>query len=78
MRHVALSSVGRPAYFVARDEQRRTVVISVRGTHSSSDLLTDLSLDSCPFRTGLVLCSRPLLIENLASLELALVCRLCQ
>lgn len=52
MRHVTESSHGRPAYVLARDEARRVIVVSVRGTHSSSDVLTDLTLDSCPFLEG--------------------------
>lgn len=32
----------RPAYFIVRDTERKTIVLSVRGTWSPRDLLTDL------------------------------------
>jgi len=36
------SKVNRPAYFIVRDVKRRSIVLSIRGTLSPRDILTDL------------------------------------
>ncbi|KAL7471940.1 hypothetical protein ACHAXS_012247 [Conticribra weissflogii] len=36
------SKVNRPAYFIVRDVKRRSIVLSIRGTMSPRDILTDL------------------------------------
>lgn len=36
------SRANRPAFFIARDRQRKRIVLSIRGTWSAHDILTDL------------------------------------
>jgi len=38
-----------PAFYVANDRSRNWIVISIRGTHSPQDLLTDLHAAAAPF-----------------------------
>eukprot|EP00804_Cyclotella_cryptica_P009082 CCRYP_003168-RB/>CCRYP_003168-RB protein AED:0.15 eAED:0.15 QI:21/0.71/0.37/1/0.85/0.75/8/0/938 len=40
------SKTNRPAFFVARDKERKTIVLSIRGTMSPRDILTDLCASS--------------------------------
>lgn len=52
------SRTHRPAYFIARDVQRKKIILSVRGTWSPRDVLTDLCAAAEDYdifnRTGLV------------------------
>lgn len=38
----AQSSPSKPAFFLALDRQRSCVVLAVRGTQTTSDMLTDM------------------------------------
>ncbi|KAL3692114.1 hypothetical protein R1sor_005765 [Riccia sorocarpa] len=40
--HRAVSEFGKPAYFIGLDHSKMAVVLSIRGTHSAVDVLTDL------------------------------------
>jgi hypothetical protein len=49
---VQKSAVLQPAYFVAIHHKRKSVVMGIRGTNTTSDLLTDLHSHSVPFHEG--------------------------
>ncbi|CAI5537432.1 unnamed protein product [Closterium sp. Naga37s-1] len=51
-RHVGTSAVHRPAHFVAVSEERRCVVVGVRGTSHPADVLTDLCSHAAAFADG--------------------------
>ncbi|GAQ82526.1 hypothetical protein KFL_001140140 [Klebsormidium nitens] len=44
-----ISSVHKPAYYLAVDHSKRCVILCVRGTWTATDVLTDMSLASEPF-----------------------------
>jgi Lipase (class 3) len=44
--------LGIPRHFVARDPSRKSIVITVRGTSSFSDIIVDLLCESAPFGSG--------------------------
>ncbi|KAI8147872.1 hypothetical protein BJV82DRAFT_309699 [Fennellomyces sp. T-0311] len=47
-------AVFQPSYFVAIDRSRKTIVLSIRGTWSLYDAITDLVCEYRPFKGGLV------------------------
>jgi hypothetical protein len=49
---VPKSAVLQPAYFVAIHHKRKSVVMGIRGTYTTSDLLTDLHSHGVPFCEG--------------------------
>jgi hypothetical protein len=49
---VPKSGVLQPAYFVAIHHKRKSVVMGIRGTYTTSDLLTDLHSHGVPFCEG--------------------------
>ena len=51
-KHVSKSSVTKPAYFIAVDNARKCVVLSIRGTYAATDVLTDLQPHSEAFEGG--------------------------
>mmetsp|Transcript_23876 Transcript_23876/g.36106 ORF Transcript_23876/g.36106 Transcript_23876/m.36106 type:complete len:402 (+) Transcript_23876:553-1758(+) len=46
------SKTHRPAYFIVRDLKHRKIVLSIRGTFSARDVLTDLCASAETFETG--------------------------
>jgi pimeloyl-ACP methyl ester carboxylesterase len=44
--------LGLPRHYVARDAATKSVVVSIRGTNSVSDVILDLICDSAPFADG--------------------------
>ncbi|CAI7840381.1 unnamed protein product, partial [Closterium sp. NIES-53] len=50
--HMGTSAVHRPAHFVAVSEERRCVVVGVRGTSHPADVLTDLCSHAAAFADG--------------------------
>ncbi|GMI37761.1 hypothetical protein TrRE_jg9506 [Triparma retinervis] len=49
--HVAMKATARrPGYFIARDRERRAIVLTIRGTLSVADCLTDLCVDLTEFK----------------------------
>jgi hypothetical protein len=44
--------VGRPSFYVARDDARREIVVAVRGTVSLDDFIVDFSCANVPFAGG--------------------------
>ncbi|XP_024539564.1 uncharacterized protein LOC112349404 [Selaginella moellendorffii] len=52
IKHVFTSGVLKPAYFIAVDNVRHCVVISIRGTLAATDVLTDLNPHSEKFEGG--------------------------
>ena len=53
-KHASKSSVSKPSYFIAVDNARKCVVLSVRGTYAATDVLTDLQPHSEAFEGGQV------------------------
>jgi hypothetical protein len=51
-KHVSKSAITKPAYFIAIDNSRKCVVLSIRGTYSATDVLTDLQPHSEKFESG--------------------------
>jgi len=47
------ADVAAPGFYVAYDDERKKVVVSVRGTASAGDALTDLVCEATPCRGGL-------------------------
>jgi len=67
----------RPAYFVAVDLERNCVILSIRGTLSPEDIMTDLSAEEAetpwgPAHKGMLLSAQVLLLEACPHLERAL------
>ncbi|CAN8066358.1 unnamed protein product [Agarophyton chilense] len=50
--HLDGEHINVPRYFVGLDETYKTIVISIRGTSSISDLITDLLCENAPFAGG--------------------------
>lgn len=48
----SFSGIGEPPFFVALDHDKKCVVISVRGTLSLQDLITDLNAEGEPLPTN--------------------------
>lgn len=46
IKFVNRATIMRPAYFVAVDPRHQLVILSIRGTQTISDVITDLSSDS--------------------------------
>eukprot|EP00546_Thalassionema_frauenfeldii_P001250 CAMPEP_0178932860 /NCGR_PEP_ID=MMETSP0786-20121207/22894_1 /TAXON_ID=186022 /ORGANISM="Thalassionema frauenfeldii, Strain CCMP 1798" /LENGTH=267 /DNA_ID=CAMNT_0020610283 /DNA_START=264 /DNA_END=1067 /DNA_ORIENTATION=- len=46
------SKTHRPAYFIVRDLKHKKIVLSIRGTFSARDVLTDLCASAETFETG--------------------------
>jgi len=44
--------IGIPRHFIAFDEETSSIVVSIRGTNSVSDLVTDLLCETVPFSNG--------------------------
>lgn len=58
-----------PSYFIAYSFQRRSLVVSVRGTHATADIFTDLSVETEKFygtlaHRGVVLAAKNILKET--------------
>lgn len=51
-RMVAESAFNRPAYFIAVYHVGKCVVMSIRGTYNTTDILTDLNPHNEPFQEG--------------------------
>lgn len=49
---VGTSAVMQPSYHIVVHHQRRCVVMSIRGTYTAKDVLTDLNPHSEPFEGG--------------------------
>jgi hypothetical protein len=49
---LAKSEVGKPAYFIGINHIKKAVVLSIRGTFSATDVLTDLKPHSERFGNG--------------------------
>lgn len=51
---VPTSAINEPAYFIAVYHARQCVVMSIRGTYNTTDILTDLNPHTEPFLNGVV------------------------
>ncbi|GLJ42506.1 hypothetical protein SUGI_0881060 [Cryptomeria japonica] len=51
-KHVRTSAVLRPSYFIAVDDVKLCLVIAIRGTQSTTDIITDLNPHSEKFEKG--------------------------
>lgn len=51
-KHVNTSSILKPAYCIAVDDAKKSVVLSIRGTYAATDVLTDLQPHSEKFEGG--------------------------
>jgi hypothetical protein len=49
---VPTSAINEPAYFIAVYHARQCVVMSIRGTYNTTDILTDLNPHTEPFLNG--------------------------
>ncbi|KAF9456339.1 alpha/beta-hydrolase [Collybia nuda] len=50
--------------FIARDDQKKEIVVSLRGTESIQDLLTDLQINQAPFNVAGVLGPTGVMVHN--------------
>ncbi|KAH7284902.1 hypothetical protein KP509_33G001800 [Ceratopteris richardii] len=51
-KHVNTSAILQPAYFIAIDNAKKCIVLSIRGTYAATDVLTDLQPHSEKFEGG--------------------------
>lgn len=49
---VSTSAINQPAYFIAVYHAQRCVVMGIRGTYNTTDILTDLNPHTEPFQHG--------------------------
>ncbi|KAL2631922.1 hypothetical protein R1flu_016608 [Riccia fluitans] len=52
VKHNMVAAFGQPSYFIGLDHSKKAVVLSVRGTHSAVDVLTDLKPHGETFGDG--------------------------